>query len=142
MDVIVEHQALTRTSSGSVIGPIWLLSNDDPRIEFPEAGWTDFPVVILGWWLAQVESVLRRASVEANCSFMDGPFEFRIDDTGQVLLRERRSMGTQETAASQVSLQEFWQNLNVAASQLVSECDRRGWSNSDIDRLRHFIVEP
>jgi hypothetical protein len=50
MDVIVEGQTLTRTDSGSVVGSIWLRSNQEPRIDFPEAGWTDFPVAILGWW--------------------------------------------------------------------------------------------
>lgn len=141
MDVIVEHQSLTHTSSGSVTGKIWLRSNHEPRIEFPEAGWIDFPVVVLGWWLAQVEALLRRASVEAHCSFMDGPFEFRIDDKGQIRLMERTTLGTREIAASQVALQEFWQQLNVAASRLVAVCAQRGWSDADIENLRGVIAE-
>lgn len=141
MDVVVEPHALMRTSSGSVVGAIWLRTSQDAKLSFPEEGWTDFPIVVLGWWLSQVESVLRRVSVEARCSFMDGPFEFRIDGAGQVLFMERRASGTRDLAVSNTSLQEFWQKLNLAASHLVSECDRRGWSDSDVEHLRSFTAE-
>ena len=139
--VIVEGQSFAMTASGSVIGSIWLRSHLEPRIDFPEAGWTDFPVVILGWWLDQIEGVLRRSSAEATCSFMDGPFEFRITCSGELRLLERRAAGTREVAKLEVSLQAFWQQLNIAASLVVSECDRLGFSNADVVNLRRFIVE-
>lgn len=141
MDVIVEHQALTRTSAGSVVGAIWLRSTQNPRIDFPDAGWTDFPVVILGLWLSEIEAVLRRASSEAKCTSIDGPFEFRINEAGEIRLLERGLSGTIEVAVFRVDLQEFWQQLSLAASHLVAEFDRRGWSDSDVGNLRRFVED-
>jgi len=37
-------------------------------------------------------------------------------------------------------VQEFWKSLQVAASDVVDECDSRGWSSEDIDYLRRFIA--
>lgn len=140
MNVIVERSTLTQTDSGSVIGSIWLQSNE-PRIDFPEAGWTDFPVLILGWWLAQVEGLLRGASTEADCLFMDGPFEFRINSTGEIRLLRKGASATTEIAKGSIPLEGFWQQLNLAASEVISECERQGFSSGDVVRLRQFVRE-
>jgi hypothetical protein len=140
MNVIVEPRTLTKAPSGSLIGTIWLHSEQHPEIDFPEARWTDFAVVILGWWLTEVEAMLRGASDEAHCSFMDGPFEFRIDKVGEIRLLRRGASGTSDVAKRQISLHAFWQQLNVAASHVISECDRRGFSTDDVTGLRRFVT--
>jgi hypothetical protein len=105
-----------------------------------EAWWTDVPVVILGWWLRENEGLLRASSSEATCLFMDGPFEFILERSGELRLRERRASGTIDVRTVRLSVQAFWKSLHVAASNVVAECDARGWSSGDIDYLRRFIA--
>ena len=142
MDVVVEPHSFRITKSGTVVGPIWLHSKEDSELVFPEAGWIDFPVVILGWWLREIEGLLRASSIEATCSFMDGPFEFILKKSGELRLCERRASGTIDVGTLRVSVEDFCQSLNVAASSVVAECEARGWSGVDIDYLRRFIGKP
>lgn len=131
-----------QSGSGAIVGPIWLRSREAPDIVFPAAEWSDFPVVILGWWLREVENLLRGAVVDATCSFMDGPFEFSFNRSGEVQFREQRKSGMVTVGPStlRIPAEEFWRALLISASQVVAECDTRGWSNADIDTLRRFIV--
>jgi hypothetical protein len=142
VDIIVEPRSLRITKSGAVLGAIWLRSKDDPGLVFPEAGWSDFPVVILGWWLREIETLLRSAAVEATCSFMDGPFEFSLKSSGELQLRERRTSGAVAVGPEtlRMSADEFWKALHVAASEVLAECDAREWSSGDIESLRRFIA--
>jgi hypothetical protein len=140
VDVVVEPQSLRMAKSGTVVGPIWLRSRGSADLEFPGGGWTDFPVVILGWWLREIEGLLRASSLEAACSFMDGPFEFILKKSGELRLCERRASGTIDIGTLRVSVEDFWRSLNVAASNVVAECDARGWSSVDIDYLRRFVA--
>jgi hypothetical protein len=142
LQIIVEPHLMRLSESGTIVGPIWLRSKEAPDIVFPEAEWSDFPVVILGWWLREVESLLRGAAVEATCLFMDGPFEFSINRSGDVQFRQRRKSGHVAVGPStlRISADEFWMALLTSALNVVAECDARGWSNVDIDDLRRFIV--
>jgi hypothetical protein len=45
---------------------------------FPDAQWHDFPVVILGWWLEQVNALSQDPLTTAILRFMDGPYEIKI----------------------------------------------------------------
>lgn len=141
MQIVVEPSSFYFAKSGAVVGAIWLRL-DGPPSAFPQAGWTDFPVVILGWWLREIEALVRKASVEATCKFMDGPFEFVLSSSGNLRMRERRGAGVTELEASpcRVSVQECWESLNLAALNVVAECDARGWSSRDIDTLCRFMT--
>lgn len=57
-----------RDSNGPTTGAIWI------RIagrDFPEQGWSDFPLVIVGWWLAAVRE-LEAGALSRSLEFMDG----------------------------------------------------------------------
>jgi len=43
---------------------------------FPEKGWDDFVVVVLGWWIENA-ILLDGPVVEVDNLFMDGPYSFR-----------------------------------------------------------------
>jgi len=131
------------SESGTVVGPIWLRAKEAPEIVFPEAGWSDFPIVILGWWPGEVENLLRGAAVDANCLFMDGPFQFSLNRSGEVHFREHRMSGMVVAVGPtlRISAEEFWGALHISASDVVAECDARGWSNADIDTLRRVIAK-
>ena len=58
-----------------VVGPIWLELDGQT---FPDDGWDDFPVVILGWWLNAVKPLIANEGTECECLFMDGRYKFKV----------------------------------------------------------------
>lgn len=119
-----EHGSITGTLSVRV-GSRW----------FPEPEWSDFPVVVLGWWLES--SVALLAGEDARFPFMDGPFS--IEASRQVpsaevtvtLMRDCDVIGTEV-----VALQVIGERTLAAARQVVGTCLERGWSTPDIETLR------
>jgi hypothetical protein len=49
-----------------------------PDFDYPMNGWTDFGVVLLGWWVQAIVS-LRQGSQETDLLFMDGPYSVHIN---------------------------------------------------------------
>ena len=141
MKIVVEPKSFYVAKSGAVVGEIWLRL-ESPPLAFPQDGWTDFPVVVLGWWLHEVEALIQKASIEARCLFMDGPFEFALNGSGEVRMGERRAEKAIEIGSFpyRVSVEEFWKSLTVAAGSVIAECHARGWSSGDIDTLRRFVT--
>ena len=137
--VVVHTRSFDRSGSGSITGPIWLTHarRDETLSAFPGENWDDFPVVILGWWL----SALARADCEeAECSFMDGPYEFMAKKEGDTLLRVRcfrRRLNADELVADFTTpASALYDAVRSAAAAALSECDRRGWAGRDVDELR------
>ena len=46
--IIEENSSLNQSNSGLVTGEIYFVDNNN---YFPEKGWSDFPTIILGWWM-------------------------------------------------------------------------------------------
>jgi hypothetical protein len=125
-----------QTKSGGVTGPIWLRHEG---VDFPKRGWSDFPVIVTGWWLKHLAS-LTRESKDAVCSFMDGPFEFGVyaEGLGQWRLQfiERRANARAVVSEFIVPSTELQATLQTAAATILAECDRQAWTGSDIEVLR------
>jgi len=58
-----------------VSGPIWIKAGAE---SFPGTGWTDFPVVILGFWLTNIQPVAERRLKKCRLPFMDGPYSAMV----------------------------------------------------------------
>src|SRR5688572_22893418 len=84
--VIVETASLHRSDVGSVTGEIHLRLGSDA---FPETGWSDFPIVILSWWIGALLALLRGESRSEDLQFMDGPLVVRLSDDGAAELKYR-----------------------------------------------------
>jgi hypothetical protein len=72
--VTLDPATLSRSRRGSITGVLFVVSDGTV---FPEQGWSDFPVVVLGWWARAVCEVMDGAR-EGVCQFMDGPFSFSV----------------------------------------------------------------
>lgn len=64
----IELEKLRLTGSSNVVGPIYFRFGD---VAFPEEGWSDFPLVIIGWWMNDLGRMWQKAR-EVNLVFMDG----------------------------------------------------------------------
>ena len=136
IEVALQLEKFSQSRSGAITGPIWLQCR---TVQFPCAEWSDFPVVILGWWLENVAR-LRRGEPEASCMFMDGPYEFivahRPHDLVHMQLMDRHAEESSPVSELSVPFEALQAALWTAANTVVAECVRRGWESRDVDALR------
>ena len=59
---------------------------------FPSEGWTDYPEIVLGWWVDALKSVfIGHEGRTYTFLFMDGPYAIRcIKESGHLTLRFER----------------------------------------------------
>jgi hypothetical protein len=109
---------------GNVTGVIFL---ELPDRAFPEKGWSDFPVIILGWWtdaLLELEVPTRR---EVLWRFMDGPHGVTL---------------TKVTGDASTRVFEFPLMHNAlleAAERVVVHCDENRMFSKDLETLRENV---
>jgi len=133
-----------RRPHGTIVGPIWIASGT-PGAGFPEAGWWDFPVALLGAWLPAFRRLAGRGEA-AECHFMDGPYHFAVTaanpDEWRVVCFERREGPTASNAVAEwtTTPSEFIESAIAAGRQILGHCDARGWWDADTDRLRRALT--
>ena len=109
-------------------------------ISFPGEDWSDFPVVILSWWLAQ----LREYSFtgEATLEFMDGPFEIRLIRYGSAAtlqLVEKRVSSERLIHSCKADVPVVNSAIRGAALAVLEYCRSHGWSSPDVDELESEV---
>jgi hypothetical protein len=133
--VRIERRSSRRSQRGSVTGLICL---DFGNRQFPNAKWSDFVVVVLGWWLDAIE----KAEDSIVLRFMDGPYLLRGHHTdGENFsfdcIEDRRTERVLSTFL--VRLPNLRAEIEKAACEVLAVCNEQGWASSDIDRLRQSI---
>lgn len=136
--VMVDSDSLAISRSGAITGRIWIEVDD---AAFPEAGWSDFPVVLLTWWLEQLSTLVDGSSSSAELRFMDGPFAFRVEWRSETesygsLLRDGQGMPT----AALVMPANLLGATRRAAAEVIRVCDERGWATDDTMCLRMTLT--
>src|SRR5262247_2422017 len=130
-----------------VVGPIWLEISGQ---YFPDEGWEDFPVKILGWWLNEVKPLIINRAGSCKCLFMDGDYKFDISVLGKELWRFNFTEGRLDEKGEDVEecLMEkevipkvFISELISAASTVVGLCRRNGWESKDLTTLESELAE-
>ena len=111
-------------AGGNVTGVIYLELRDGA---FPGREWSDFPVIILGWWadaLIELEAPTRR---EVRWRFMDGPHWVTLTKEGVA------------ASGGAVEFREVHRTLSEAVERVVTHCDQHGMFSRDLETLRdHF----
>lgn len=73
MEIIIgESENFEQGRSGLISGEIFIQQNSS---YFPEKGWTDFVVIILGWWVNSFLNYVKDDLKKFEFSFMDGPYK-------------------------------------------------------------------
>lgn len=139
--VVADPAAMTQRPSGSIIGPLHVVVGDEA---LPAAPWHDFPVVVLAGWCQALSR--RRRTVELD--FMDGPCALRLEvtPTGSTTIWFVDSGDERELGA--VALVDVRTAVVAAATAVLAECGRRGWSTTvtrqlarTCARLRRVVEE-
>ncbi len=146
-EFIVTPRSFDRSGPNAVTGPIWLRrsARDGAHADFPYTGWTDFPIRILAAWLTGLAVLASGEVSESMCHFADGPFMLAVADAGNTLLRVRCVEHHADSDPLVVGdfftpARVLYGSLRAAAVAALAECDRRGWSNDDVDELRDVLV--
>jgi hypothetical protein len=134
--VEIDPATIEKADSGSITGFIWLQMDDDA---FPEQGWNDCVVVVLGWWTNEAAALVAGTKTRGELLFMDGPFSVAIavQSEGWKLECNRRRLNDTvlehraTTAAADVAAA-----LVRGADTVLEHCEKKAWSSSDIDDLR------
>ena len=131
--------SLKRSGSDSPFGEIWLRVG---WFAFPNAGWTDFVVVILGWWAEAAADALTGSSERHELVFMDGPFLATIrvveDQIWHLDLvkraRERESVHSADVDGGSLS-----RSIAAASDQVLRRCIANRWISRDTERLETAV---
>ena len=136
----VELEADTSTleisSHGTITGIIAIRVGETL---FPGANWSDFPVVILIWWLEPVSRILQGKSRVWECRFMDGPFLARLEQQSEDIWKLSGFHNEHIEFTAAISCREFIHSLLRVANLVLSECNKRGWTNRDTEALGSAI---
>jgi hypothetical protein len=128
-NVLVHVNPSTFEKRLNVTGEIWLQLRDFP---FPSQSWSDFPVIILSWWLDALASL--RSAGNAEFLFMDGPYFFEVvhsDNDCLVRCLERTPDEPQCVREHSIDPNELDSQVIKAARAVVRECRYRGWATTD-----------
>ena len=137
IDVVTEIGSLSRSGMGSITGQVFLRG---PTGDFPESGWSDFPVVILGWWIEGLSDLLAGKERSFQGMFMDGPFAFVVKrGTGSSGRIEWGRRGV-TVAIGIVDIPAFLRSAVVAGRLVVDCCRARGWDSRDLETLEATIA--
>ena len=135
-EVLVETEALHRSKSGSITGPIFLRS---PIGDFPEAGWSDFPVVILSWWIEGLREIESEQSHSFEGLFMDGPFAFVVQSgSGMTCVISWGKRGNASTVGI-ANISDILKSVVVAGRRVAKVCRENNWGGKDVELLERLV---
>jgi hypothetical protein len=134
---LTTHQAFFfRTELGTISGKIYL---DLDGGSFPEKDWYDMVVPFAEAWLHAVVNVIRGKARRERVMFFEGPFfaVLSLEENGSIGidLGQRTLKGETTLWHIQADLVSLLENALGTAKLVIDECNRRGWSSSDISRL-------
>lgn len=118
----------------SVTFPIWF---EDETNVFPDTGWNDFGLVVLQWWLSELECVYQAEEAEFELCFMDGPFLISCKkDYNDVHMRfmNQRGSGTVEFERD-ISYEELQRMVTNVAEGVLQHIKERGITCVEAEKL-------
>src|SRR6266571_3306699 len=129
-DVLVRVNRSTFEKRLNITGEIWLQLGD---FSFPSQSWSDFPVIILSWWLDALDT-LPSANSATEFLFMDGPYSFTVSRrNGEYILQcfEHPRGDKKLLWQGAVSLNVLGSQVRSAAMSVVKQCHSLGWATPD-----------
>jgi hypothetical protein len=134
-EVAVSPERLDRSDMGGITGIVAVRLGD---MWFPEQTWSDFPVIILAWWLRECAALATGGN--GRFRFMDGPFQFNAHNLGngraELETEEERSVSARPVVQLTVPVAHIRASVVRAAQQIGGACVRRKWNDPDVEQLR------
>ncbi len=134
--LIHNSNTLYRSRSGSITAEIVIQIED---FLFPGKGWSDFIVVIFGWWWQAITQALNSSKGVGSFMFMDGPYKVDVKKINEeqselTFFEERRTEIIKHVSV--VETNSIINELYRVSKEVIKSCDKNGWSSDDIDLLK------
>jgi hypothetical protein len=137
MKLLVNTVPNTLHFGNLVTGELWIQYDS---FSFPYKNWSDFPVIILGWWLENIQSLITGYEKQCECSFMDGPYLFKIvvENDSNWLIQFIKSGVNKDICEFQIriSYKELLNEILDSAKNILDFCKKNKWESDDIKRLQ------
>ena len=118
LDLQTFHQS---REGGNITGVIYVELESGA---YPEARWSDFPVIILGWWAEALLQLAVPTRREVLWRFMDGPHSLTLTKVPS------------DVSSSAVALAQVFGSLLDAAEHVVSYCEQHKMFSKDLEMLK------
>ena len=123
-----------------VSGPIWLEAGAE---SFPGRGWTDFPVVILGFWLTNLQPLLDLRAKTTQLPFMDGPYSCIVEvsspDHWMMAFVQRNAQGAYTLFTTAIEASVVVEQVISAADAVANFCRKQQWIDNDLETLESSL---
>jgi len=107
----------------------------------PNRNWSDFVVVILGWWLEASNRLVDGASA-VDLQFMDGPYTIRANTATPVSCKLECLERAREPVilgSVMVDPLQLVKEIERVAADVLAACVARDWQSRDLDTLRSLL---
>lgn len=131
--VVVEPDSVETTGLGSIVGRIHICVDETA---FPEVGWYDFPVVILGWWL---DALMQEGMQPLVLDFMDDDCYLKIEYVDHRWQMKAVGWGQVQIPAVPINRESFANSVRVAGEGILFQCDKMGLESRDVTNLKYSI---
>ena len=135
--VVVDTASLCRAQTGGITGRVCL---SGPAGDFPESEWSDFPVVVLAWWVEGLCDLASGRATEFRGLFMDGPFSFTVKTGPGRTARVSYGSRDEETTIGIQPIDSLLESALLAGKLVAAECSRRQWESNDLETLRRVLA--
>jgi hypothetical protein len=123
---------------GSIAGCLFLRG---PAGDFPTTRWSDFPVIVLGWWVPGLTSLVVGETRSFQGLFMEGPFAFVVERgigaSGRIAWGHRGN----EVSIGIVDTEMLLQSAIFAGRRVAEACHTQSWTSGDLDDLEKAIAQ-
>ncbi len=138
LEVAVAPELLDRSTAGGITG---LLAVRLGSTWLPERTWSDFPVVVLGWWMRECAGLASGGT--GRFRFMDGPLQFNANAIGggrvELESEDQHGNNVRRVVHATVPVSHVRAFVLRAAAQILDACKRNRWSGRDVDELRSLV---
>lgn len=135
--VIVKPSTFEVSQSSALTGQIWMQLGDEA---FPEAGWNDLALVIVGWWCQAVSGLPAKTGSECDLRFMDGAFLVAVTrETDGRLCLTARAAGRVVTSVGGCTEELLRQQLVAAGEVVLQYCEQHSLINDDVRTLQREL---
>lgn len=125
------ESSMELSKNNEITGLLYLEIDD--KLFFPEAQWNDFIIIVLCWWLNEVEIIKFSNKVSSTFYFMDGPASFKLYGEGDII-----SFKT-EKYLKEVEKKQFIYELKTFASSILLFCENKNWYTKEIEELKTIL---
>ena len=132
--------ALRRSTKGSITGDLHV---EVGMFAFPDRGWSDFVVVVLGWWLRALHR-LGAGEQSAELAFMDGPYQMdvtRVDQSTYELECLEKARSRVVLCNARVDAMQLVKETERVAARVSEACTAHNWQSPDVEILRSLLSQ-